>query len=153
VTERDAEERVAARAVELFNGGLNCAESVATAVADALEPGQRSFPRLASAFGGGLGRRGENCGAVVGALLALGLARGRAEGEGDEAKARVYGCAEKIVEGFRAAHGGILCRDLAGVDLATPEGRREFQERNVHYRFCVHYVDDAARRAWQVVNG
>jgi len=39
------------------------------------------LPRVATCFGAGLGRRGEICGALAGALIAFGLQKGRRRGK------------------------------------------------------------------------
>lgn len=145
-------EKIAARAVELFNGGYNCAESVATAVAAAYVPGQNCLPKLATCFGGGLGRRGETCGALVGALLATSLLKGRESGEGDDAKKRAYECSERIVEQFREDFKCLNCRDLVGVDLSDPAGFKTYKERDMHHTHCVNYVAAAARTACEALS-
>ena len=57
-------------AEQLFRDGYNCAQAVLMAFADVtgLEPDTAA--RLASSFGGGLGRMREVCGAVSGASFA-----------------------------------------------------------------------------------
>jgi len=50
------------KAVQIFNSGFNCAQAVFAAFADDLPEG--TVLKLATGFGGGIGRRGEICGAV-----------------------------------------------------------------------------------------
>ena len=45
-------------------------------------------PRIASGFGGGIGRQGETCGAVTGGVMALGLIYGRDAAEDRDAADR-----------------------------------------------------------------
>ena len=62
-----------------FNSGLNCAESVLLTLSGRLA-GKNSvsiIPRIATGFGGGVGRNGDICGALSGAVIAIGLALGR----------------------------------------------------------------------------
>lgn len=146
-----AVEEAVRRAVGYFNGGWNCAEAVATAVAETVRHPVAIFPRVATCFGGGLGRRGETCGAVVGALLAAGFAAGRLPGEGDEAKRRCYRLAEEIVEFFRKRFGTLLCRELLGVDLATDEGKRAFTEMDLHNTRCTTFIAEMTRVALAVL--
>ena len=54
-----------------------CAESVLLATAEALGIRSDAVPKAASAFGGGMARQGNACGAITGSLIAIGLARGR----------------------------------------------------------------------------
>jgi len=66
------------RALELFSQKYNCAQSVfgACPVSGGLSEAQRLA--LAAPFGGGVARQGEICGALTGALLALGETFGEA---------------------------------------------------------------------------
>lgn len=72
------------RTEELFRGGLHCAEAVFQAVleAESGETGRGSIsPRVATAFGGGIGRSKLGMGgALSGGLMALGILRGRDSG-------------------------------------------------------------------------
>lgn len=145
-------EKITADAVALFNNGYNCAESVATAVTASFVPGQNCLPKLATCFGGGLGRRGETCGALVGALLAASLLKGREPGEGDDAKKRAYECSERIVEQFREDFGCLNCRGLLGVDLSDPAGFKTYKERDMHHTHCVGIVAAAVRTACEALS-
>ena len=64
------------KAAELFLGGYNCAQSVVVAFCDltGLEPDFAA--KMASSFGGGMGRMREVCGAVSGMLMVSGLLYG-----------------------------------------------------------------------------
>ena len=81
------------------------------------------------AFGGGLGAHGEVCGAVVGGLAAVGLVFGRPQ-PGSQADMRMWKYAARFMRIFRKeiAAGGILCRDIAGVDWRNPDQVRAFRE-------------------------
>ena len=68
------------RTEDLFRGGLHCAEAVFQAVLEGAGAADVS-PRVASAFGGGIGRSKLGmCGALSGGLMALGILRGRDSG-------------------------------------------------------------------------
>ncbi|MDP6127711.1 MAG: C-GCAxxG-C-C family protein [Dehalococcoidales bacterium] len=54
-----------------------CAQSVLGALQEELEIGSTDSFKALSVLAGGIARQGETCGAVVGALSALGLANGR----------------------------------------------------------------------------
>ncbi|MCP3926923.1 MAG: hypothetical protein GY714_30565 [Desulfobacterales bacterium] len=73
-----------------FKSGLNCAESVFKAILDNLE---HDFPEetvaLATGFGGGFGLTGNNCGALAGGIMAIGLIHGRKNPLDGEFKDRV----------------------------------------------------------------
>ena len=65
------------RAVALLGAGFNCAEAVLTVLSKRLEklgrPCGEVVPCVATGFGAGIGRSGGTCGALSGAVLALGL--------------------------------------------------------------------------------
>lgn len=107
-------------AVARHTEGFNCSQSVLAAFAEELGLPLPTALRLASPFGGGVGRRGEICGAASGALLALGLRfdSGTADKERKEA---TYVLAAEFLRRFEAATGHLLCRDLIGFDLSKPE--------------------------------
>ena len=64
-----------------FDSGYNCAESVSQAVIEAFSAEHADgLPRLASAFGGGIGgSKQELCGAFTGGVMAIGFLLGRSE--------------------------------------------------------------------------
>ena len=150
--EVDGVEALAARAVALFNRDYNCAEAVTVAVGSHFEPEQRCFPRAATCFGGGVGRCGEICGALAGAVMVVGLIKGRRPGEGREAKERAYRLAEQVTEAFRHRFDNVSCRLLIGIDLSNPDGQETYRRKDVHNRFCVEYVAEAARLAHDAIN-
>ncbi|MGD0295148.1 MAG: C-GCAxxG-C-C family protein [Terracidiphilus sp.] len=135
------------RAVELFSQNYNCAQSVyaASATGKGLSEAQRLA--LAAPFGGGVARQGEICGALTGALLALGEAEGKAMAANPVAgRNALYERARKLTEAFREAHGAILCRELTGCALDTEAGQRAFKERGLHQNLCTKLVAFAAEQ-------
>ncbi len=114
--------------------------------------GEECLPHVATCFGAGFGRRGEMCGALAGAVIAVGLRYGRRKGEGDDAKERSYDRVAWLVDSFRERFGTILCRDLIDVDLSRPEGREIYRRENIKEKFCVNYVTAAARAAHEATS-
>jgi C_GCAxxG_C_C family probable redox protein len=125
------------RALELFSQNYNCAQSVFAACATNTGLSEAQRLALAAPFGGGIARQGEICGALTGALLALGEAGGEVMATDPVAgRDAVYERAQQLIEAFRAAHGSILCRELTGVSLNTEAGQRAFKERDLHKNLC-----------------
>jgi C_GCAxxG_C_C family probable redox protein len=99
------------------------------------------------AFGGGLGGNGEVCGAVVGALGVLGLrfSRGREEEKEDP---RMWAFTQELLKRFREEiaknHGGILCREIAGVDWMDREQAKKFYKSEKALE-CGRIVGDTAQ--------
>ena len=136
------------RAQELFAEHCNCAQSVyaASGAGGAMTEEQRMA--VAAAFGGGVARQGEVCGALTGALMALGeRATGKMATDRAAGRDEVYVAAKELMEEFRTAYGSLLCRELTGCRMDTEEGRRDFAERKVRDTVCMKLVAFAADRA------
>ena len=126
---------------EHFSRECNCAQSVFSAFALPHGLDEETAIKIATPFGGGMARTGETCGAVTGALMALGLARGAATPEGKE---EVYRLAREFMRHFEEKHGSLLCRELIGCDISTPEGLQHAHESGVTKSVCPQLVHDAA---------
>ena len=117
----------AERAKALFCGGYNCAQAVLCAFADVTHLPMETAARLASGFGGGIGRMREVCGAVSGAVMALGLVCGYDDPKDTQAKAAHYARVQEFARRFREQTGSVVCRELLqGVPTApgsAPEAR------------------------------
>lgn len=112
----------------------NCAESVLLAVCQARGLALET-PRIATAFGGGIGGTGATCGALVGAVMAASLRLGR---DGTDASMRdAYKAAQAIYAGFEAAMGAVSCRELTGLDLRTREGGQQLYQSGTFERVCL----------------
>ena len=68
-------------AVAFFESGFNCAEAVSQSIIEAFsEQAPQDIPRVASAFGGGIGgTHAEACGALTGGIIAIGYLLGRTD--------------------------------------------------------------------------
>jgi C_GCAxxG_C_C family probable redox protein len=131
------------RAQALFLQGYNCAQATFAALGPELGMSEEACLTLASTFGGGLGRQGSVCGAVTGALMVQGLRHGSAAVPTPEEKARVYGYVARFIAAFKARHGSIICKELLGCDICTPEGIAQAQAMNFHTDYCAHFVRSA----------
>ncbi len=139
-------------ATACFDAGNNCAESVLRAfAADLGVEVEAAVVPLATGFGGGMGRAGDVCGALSGAVMALGLAFGRLEGDDREAKERCYAKVSSLRERFQAACGAVDCRELTGVDLQAEAGRAAAREPAIRQDVCRRCVHEAARLAAELM--
>jgi C_GCAxxG_C_C family probable redox protein len=133
------------KATTLFER-FNCAQSVFAACAPGEGLSEQMCLTLAGPFGGGMGRMGETCGAVTGALLVLGIRHGQEMATDPErARGPLYERVATLVTAFRERNGGLTCRELTGCDLRTPEGQEQFKTRDLHHTLCTKLVASAAR--------
>ena len=93
------------------------------------------IPRVATAFGGGMGGIGSVCGAVAGAMMAIGITHGREEPW--QSRDQAYALAQQVYRGFQEEMGSTICRELTGLDLTTPEGLKEIYSSGVGVRVCL----------------
>lgn len=136
------------RSKDLFESGYFCAEGVLTAIAESREVSSDLIPRIATGFCSGLARTGGLCGAVSGAILALGMVAGR--DSADESVDPVYGLVREVLDEFEAEFSSTTCLGLTGCDLGTDEGQRQFLERKQH-ESCTEYVGEATRLALEAI--
>ena len=105
-------------AEKYFLDGCNCAQAVALAFADECGCDSDFMFRAASAFGGGMCRMREVCGALSGAMIVIGLIYGEGNEREHEIKKALYASGQAIFAGFRDELGTVVCREL----LSPAEG-------------------------------
>ncbi len=99
--------------------------------------------RVAGAFGAGMGRMGETCGAVTGAFMVIGLKHGKTTADDDEAREKTYELVKEFTARFKGRNKTLLCRELLGHDLSTQQGRDAVLEKNLFITLCPRFVRDA----------
>ena len=132
------------KAAELFLSGYNCAQAVAVAFCDVTGWTEQQAAKMASAFGGGMGRMREVCGAVSGMLLVLGTLDGYDTPGDDVSKKRLYSQVQELAGGFRAENGSIICREILKNPPSDPTPTTRTAEFYAQ-RPCARMVLTAAR--------
>ena len=99
-------------AAELFLNGYNCAQAVAVAFCDVTGMEPKGAAKLASSFGGGMGRMREVCGAVSGMLMVAGVLYGYDAADDEDAKKAHYALVQNLAGQFREQVGSIVCREI-----------------------------------------
>ena len=133
------------QAAELFLGGCNCAQAVFLAFSDLTGIDRKLAAKLASPFGGGIGRMREVCGAVSGMFMVLGTLYGYDETVEDDAQKREhYKDVQALAAKFKEECGSIICREI----LDNPPSDPNPSPRTAEYyakRPCARMVMTAAR--------
>ena len=128
--------------VRQFQGCIHCSQVVLTQWAEELGYSREEASRMAAPFGGG-NFRGDVCGAVAGAMIAIGMRYGHdtvGDVEGDAAmKEKVAAFLEK----FMAKHGSNTCRELCGFDFSKEGEFTKALESGVLFEKCPVYVQSA----------
>jgi len=131
-------------AVDLFDQGYACSQAVLTAFAERFGLNRELALKVSSAFGGGIARRAETCGAVTGALMVIGLKTGSTTAKDIRAKDVTYNLSKEFFTRFTARNNTLACKGLLGVDISTPEGHKAAKDRKLFKTECPKYVQDAA---------
>lgn len=125
------------KAKSLFESGYNCCQAVLCAYADELGLDETTALKIASSFGGGMGRLREVCGAVSGMFMVCGLRDGYTNIDGvnaHEEKMSHYERIQELARKFINENGSIICRELLGLapkkssldmDSPVPEKRSD----------------------------
>lgn len=134
----------------LHQQSFNCSQAVFAALAEPLGVDRSLALKITSPFGGGIARTGATCGAVTGALMALGLKFGFSEAD-PQAKDRVYALAREYLRRFQEQYGAVDCRILIDADLSTPEGLQKARELDVFRTQCSQFISGSVAIAAEML--
>ncbi len=142
----------AERAVALHNAGSACSQAVFAVFAEEFGLDVKLAHKLSGGLGGGIGRKGMDCGAVTGGALALSLMYGAESSADQESKLKTYRFVADLVEFIEKKHGSSQCRVLlGGLDLWKDGDRAKMSSEGIADRVCnslirdvVNYVEGVA---------
>jgi C_GCAxxG_C_C family probable redox protein len=89
----------------------NCAQAVLCAFCEESDLSEETAMKISTGLGGGV-RDKEVCGAVLGAILALGLIKGQTSEDDIAAKQKASDLTVEFNKRFKEKHSSIVCRDL-----------------------------------------
>ncbi|MFB0557948.1 MAG: C-GCAxxG-C-C family (seleno)protein [Candidatus Bathyarchaeia archaeon] len=149
-----------------------CSQSVLLALQEGLEMGDLESFKAATVLSGGVARRGETCGALLGGLMALGLVRGRERIQDTERYVEAMGLADVISEEFQNRLEkefnfsdpleSTLCKEIQtkiygrSFNLRDPVEKEAFLDAGGHsdegcYKVCGIAAEVAARKILELV--
>ena len=131
---------VKAQAADYHSQGYNCAQAVMCALAPHLGCDVDTAFRFMEGFGLGMGGMSETCGALSGAVAALGVANS-AGAASPTSKGATYRLSREAARRFREKNSSTVCHELKGVD--TGHGM---------LRSCPGCIDDAVDIAVDLLN-
>jgi C_GCAxxG_C_C family probable redox protein len=133
----------AEKAKAIYKEGFSCAPAVLAAYCEQFGLQRDKALKLATGFGGGM-HLGQTCGAVTGAIMAIGLKYGKSKADDNKAKEKTYEISKRFADKFRARYGSIECISLLGCDITTPEGMKEARDKKFFTTICAEYVGSAS---------
>lgn len=128
-------------ALKIFGSGFNCSQAVLSVFCEELNYDRDLALKISTGFGGGI-RKGEVCGAVSGAIMALGLKYGH-NIEGDtQTKSKAYSLTKEFINRFEEKNGTIVCKKLLGYDLSNQEEYEYLLEKEIFKNMCPVFIKD-----------
>jgi C_GCAxxG_C_C family probable redox protein len=134
--------------VTTFGTGFNCAQAMLSEYGPELGLDRETALRVSGAFGGGMGKTGNMCGAVTGALMIIGLKFASVDVKDKKAKKKTEDMAREFMSAFEARNGSIVCRDLLGCDISSPEAEK--QKKSIK-KACSGFIRDAVELVEQIL--
>jgi C_GCAxxG_C_C family probable redox protein len=133
------------QAVLFFERGYNCSQSVFMAYSDLYGIDTETAAKLATSFGGGMGRLRDVCGAVSGMFMVLGLEYPFLDTTDKNAKNRNYKAVQDVAGEFKAIMGSYICADLLKIKH-VPQHPVSSERNEAYYksRPCTRCVMEAA---------
>lgn len=120
---------------------FNCSQTVFSLFATELGIDEKTSLKISSGFGGGMACA-ETCGAVTGSYMVIGMKHGHSTSDPDE-KAKTKLLIQRFNEKFKKEHGSLICKNLTGFDISTPEGAIAASEEGVFQTKCPRFIKTA----------
>ena len=123
------------KAMEMYHGGLDCSQVTCGYGCELMGKDPEEGYKAGACFGGGM-FHGETCGCVTGSLMAIGMKYGHYKMNDEDAKAKMMEVKNEFEEAFVKEHGSLICRDILGYDISTPEGREKIMQEGLLDKLC-----------------
>ncbi|WP_372947331.1 C-GCAxxG-C-C family protein [Mariniphaga sp.] len=120
---------------------FNCAQTVFSLFAKDLGLDEKTALKISSGFGGGM-NCAETCGAVTGSYMVIGMKHGHFTSD-PKAKTKTKLLMKQFNEKFKAAHKSLICKELTGYDISTPEGAAAANAERIHDTRCTKFIKTA----------
>jgi C_GCAxxG_C_C family probable redox protein len=134
------------QAGQIFQNSYNCSQSVLSVFSKELGLSNDLALKLASPFGAGICRTQQTCGAVTGALMAIGLKHGKGEHGTDDDKAKAYALSNRFMDTFQEKFGTTTCLVLLdGLTFSEPDDVKIIEAKDMFNIRCRKYVEEAVK--------
>lgn len=137
---------VSEKAVMMMKNGFLCSQSVFATLSEELGLERKLALKISTGLGAGISCQGDICGAVSGAILAIGLKHGNHEGLSDaDSQGKTFYLTQELIERIKAKHGCYTCKDLLGLDLKKPENVKFAKESGIFEKICNNVIKDSVQ--------
>jgi C_GCAxxG_C_C family probable redox protein len=108
------------------------------------------LPRLATGFGGGIGHKGSVCGALTGAMMAIGMKMGRTDPKDRKTLRNVYEKCGQFWDQFEKEFGSNLCYNITGIHFDNEEEVKKWLAAGGREK-CTAIVEKTAQRLCEFI--
>jgi C_GCAxxG_C_C family probable redox protein len=127
------------RVVEQFQKGFDCSQVVLAYYAKELGITEKQARQIGAAFGGGMGIA-DTCGAVLGAMIVLGMKYGHCEEDKMEQKEVMNAKRAAFLKKFHQRYAGCACKQLLPYDISKPDEMQKVLDEGLLFEFCPRLV-------------
>jgi C_GCAxxG_C_C family probable redox protein len=122
-----------------------CAETTFMVLKEAFGLPEVGDSSPAMALNGGIAYRGSVCGAITGAVLAVGMLAERRQPDHKLAKLSARQRVDRLIDHFEAMHGAVNCRELIGTDLRDEDQHLQFIQSGLWRTRCMSQIETVIR--------
>jgi C_GCAxxG_C_C family probable redox protein len=127
--------------LDQFGKGIDCSQIVMASAAKDIGIDEITAKKVSSCFGAGM-MCGETCGAVTGALMAVGLKYGHYIENDKDQKDIMISKSSEFKEKFLEKYSSFMCKDLLGYNVSIPEEMEEIIKKELLTNFCPKVVEN-----------
>ncbi|MHA1155893.1 MAG: C-GCAxxG-C-C family protein [Candidatus Heimdallarchaeota archaeon] len=133
------------KALEYFTGDYNCSQSVLRTILEEKGAYFDQAPFVTASFGGGIIGRGEICGAVSGAIMALGVLNGQLFDNISDVKDATREDVINFYKLFQEKFRHSTCYGLIGIDPNDPDAKQKASDAGIYSENCPNFVVEAVK--------
>ena len=133
------------KALSYFESNHNCAQSVLRALLEHKGIHIDQAAQFAAGFGAGITYSGQQCGAISGAMMAIGILEGLTNSDIRQHKSRTYKLSSDLHSLFKKEFDSIICDELTGIDMGDSEKLRAANEAGHFEETCPKFVEASVR--------
>lgn len=122
--------------------GQDCSQVVFSHYAHELGISPEEANRLTASYGGGSGI-GETCGAVIGALMVIGMKYGHSGPDDTDQRNILMAKRAEFMQRWKERHETCMCREFLGHDITQPGEFEKVIEEGTMFSLCPCLVVDA----------
>ncbi len=132
------------RTISYFQQGYSCSQAIVASFGCKYGLEKETGLRLASPFAGGVGCHGATCGALIGAMLIIGLAAGTSSPDKDLSQTKAIALTRELFIRFKNAYKWTDCSQLLGIRMDDPVALSHAGEQGIIDNRCPAIVRDTA---------